>query len=103
MSDAEHGPDHEPSVDAMALVRDAAQRGLARSRGLRLFASVVWSGFLGATAALAVVLLVPEGWLDPPVDLGTLSAVFALLWVLAIVPAFFQALLSAPPERQDGR
>lgn len=95
--------DDEPPVDAAALVRDAGRRGLARAPRLRLFVSVVWSGFIGATVALAVMLLVPESWLEPPVDLGTLSAVFALLWTLAIVPAFFQALLSAPVGRPDER
>ncbi len=84
--------------DAAALVRAAATRGLARRHGWRLFASVLWSGFLGATVSLVVVLLMPEGWLDPPVDLGALSAMFALMWALALVPAFLQALLSMMPD-----
>ncbi len=90
--------DVDQHEDAAALVQAAATRGLAHRRGWRLFASVLWSGFLGATVSLMVVLLMPEGWLDPPMGLGTLSAVFALLWVLALVPAFMQALLSLVPE-----
>lgn len=87
--------DHDPDgPDAGAIVLRAASRGLGSSPRLRGVAAVLWSAFVGASVSLLVILLVPEDWLDPPVGLGRLTAVFGVLFLLALVPAISAALLT---------
>ena len=85
--------EHADDVDAEHIVRAAATRGLGSSPLLRGAATVTWSAFIGATLALIVMLLVPEGWLDPPVGFERLSLLFLGLWTLCMVPALCAALL----------
>lgn len=88
--------DDEPTAEQ--IVRNAASRGLGARPALRCAANVGWSAFIGATLALVVMLLAPEGWLDPPVGFGRLSLMFLFMWTLAIVPALSAVLLSRSPE-----
>lgn len=83
-----------PEPDAAQIVAAAAGRGLGRRPGLRCAATVAWSAFIGATLALIVLMLVPEGWLDAPVGFERLSLLFLALWTLASVPALSAALLT---------
>lgn len=76
-------------------------KGLKNSRSLRSVFAVGWSAFLGASLSLLVLLMMPEGWLDSPVRPSRLGFAFALLWVLALVPATFAALLCG--RRQPAR
>ncbi|HKY93623.1 MAG TPA: hypothetical protein VJM11_21395 [Nevskiaceae bacterium] len=78
-------------------VRDGATpRGLDTRPRLRVFATIVWSSFLGASFGMLGVLLMPEGWFDAPIPLGHLARSFAFLCVLAFVAAGSQALLMMP-------
>ena len=87
--------EHEPDLQEDHIVAQAATRGLGGSPRLRQAAAVGWSAFLGASLALVIMLLVPEGWLDPPVGFARLSLLFLGLWTLAVVPALSAALLLA--------
>lgn len=91
MSEPEARPEE---LEAEAIVRAAAARGLGASPALRCAANVGWSAFLGASLALIVLLLLPEGWLDAPVGFERLSLLFLGLWTLAVVPALSAALLA---------
>lgn len=91
----------EAEADADQILAAAASRGLGAHPRLRCAANVGWSAFLGASLALMVMLLVPEGWLDAPVGFGRLSLLFAALWTLAIVPALSAALLSRARKDHD--
>lgn len=88
--------------DADEIVQAASRRGLGRRPALRCAANVGWSAFLGASLALIVMLMVPEGWLDPPVGIERLSLLFLGLWTLAVVPAL-SAVLLARAQRADSR
>lgn len=85
--------------DADQIIRAAAARGLGGKPALRCAANVGWSAFLGASLALIIMLLVPEGWLDPPVGFERLSLLFLGLWTLAVVPALSAALLARSRRR----
>lgn len=87
--------EREPVSDSQAddIVRHAADRGLGRNPRLRFAVGVSWSAFLGASLALVVLMLMPEGWLDAPVGFERLSLFFLALWTLAIVPALSAAML----------
>lgn len=85
----DHADPHSSEVVAVASARALGSRPVLRS-----VANVGWSAFLGASLSLVTVLLVPEDWLDPPVDFGRLSLLFLGLWTLALVPALSAVLLS---------
>lgn len=87
---------HDP--DASEVVQAAGRRGLGRRPVLRRWAALAWSAFLGAVLSLSVLLLMPEGWLDAPVDFRRLSLLFAGLWLLAAVPAASAMLLARHRE-----
>lgn len=74
-------------------------RGLDTRPGLRCLAALLWTSFMGATIAMIVILVLPEGWLDPPLTFERLAACFALLWSLALLPAVGMALLATRPPR----
>jgi hypothetical protein len=76
-------------------------KGLRNSRSLRSVFAIGWSAFLGTSLSLLVLLMMPEGWLDSPLRPSRLGFAFALLWVLALVPATFAALLCG--RRQPAR
>lgn len=82
-------------ADGAEVVAAATRRALGSRPALRCAANVGWSAFIGASLALVVMLLVPEGWLDAPVEFGRLSLLFLGLWTLAVVPALSAALLSS--------
>ena len=82
-------------ADGAEVVAAATRRALGSRPALRCAAIVGWSAFIGASLALIVLLLVPEGWLDAPVEFGRLSLLFLGLWTLALVPAVSAALLSS--------
>ncbi len=74
---------------------------LLRRPALRMAAVTLWAGFLGAVPMLLMFLFaVPLAWPEL-LTLGALSQIFFLCWLLASVPAFVAALLSARSERQD--
>lgn len=79
--------------EANSIVEQAAGRGLGSRPTLRCAANVGWSAFIGASLALIVMLLLPEGWLDTPVGFERLSLLFVGLWTLAVVPALSAVLL----------
>lgn len=96
--------DDENGPSAAQIVRHAASRGLGARPALRSAANVAWSAFIGAALALVVMLLVPEGWLDPPVGFERLSLMFLFMWTLAVVPALSAVLLCrSRPENHDAR
>ena len=86
----------ERAERVLVLVREGMPRGLDTRPRLRLFATLVWSAFLGGSFGLLGLLLMPEGWLDPPVPFTHLALTFAFLFVLAFVAAGSQALLMLP-------
>ncbi|WP_028081220.1 hypothetical protein [Solimonas soli] len=92
----EHGPE-----DAAAIVAAARRRALGGSREFRQISAVLWASFLGATASLCTLLLLPgEGWLPlntPP----KLAIGFIVLWLLALIPALIAAVLAAPSVAED--
>lgn len=94
--------DEEPG--AQEIVENAAARVLGRRPRLRELAAIAWSAFLGASVSLLAVLLVPDGWFDAPLGFERLAVVFVLLWILAMIPAASQALLSrrAPGKSDAG-
>lgn len=90
--------DTDPSPDdpdAEAITDHAARRGLGNNPRLRTAARVGWSAFIGASLALLILLLMPEGWFDAPLSFGRLSLLFFGLWWIALVPALSAALLNA--------
>jgi hypothetical protein len=94
----------EPDPIGEDLVAAASSRALGSRPALRCAANVGWSAFIGASLALITMLLVPEGWLDAPVEFERVSLLFLGLWTLALVPALSAALLSRTPEgRSDAR
>jgi hypothetical protein len=93
---------HEVDLDAETITRAAAQRGLGGRPWLRSASAVLWAGFLGATCTTVATLLTPDSWLTPPIGFDRLAAIFAISWVLALIPAIAVALLSMPHgARQD--
>ncbi|MDE0854779.1 MAG: hypothetical protein OSA97_10195 [Nevskia sp.] len=82
--------------------QDFASRGLGRRPRLRLVSVLLWSSFLGAALSTVVLLLLPDNWSLPLPTLGGIGITFLLMWLLALVPALFSAVLTAPrsPERQ---
>ena len=92
-ANAEPTGEDEPHADE--ITRAAAARALGASPRLRAAANVGWSAFIGASLALVILLLMPEGWLDAPVTFGRLTLLFFSLWVIAVVPALSAALLAA--------
>ena len=60
---------------------------------LRQVATIGWSTFLGASAALMVWLMLPADWLEAPLSMARLAATFGIFLGLALVPALCQALL----------
>lgn len=88
-------------ADGAEVVSAATRRALGSRPALRCAANVGWSAFIGASLALIVMLLVPEGWLDAPVEFGRLSLLFLGLWTLAVVPALSAALLSRSGKSSD--
>ena len=93
--------DPESDPPGAEVVAAATARGLGSRPALRCAANVGWSAFIGASLALVAMLLVPEGWLDAPVELGRLSLLFMGLWALAVVPALSAALLSRSAGRRS--
>ncbi|NGY03192.1 hypothetical protein [Solimonas terrae] len=94
--DLEAGSD----IDAHAIVGATQRRALGSRRRWRQFGAVLWASFLGATIALLFVVLLPaEGWL--PLDTATRAALaFAVLWLLAFIPALIAAVLAVPPTAE---
>lgn len=93
--------DPQPDPESVEVVAAARARALGSRPALRCAANVGWSAFIGASLALVVMLLVPEGWLDAPVEFGRLSLLFLGLWTLALVPALSAALLSRAAGRRS--
>lgn len=91
------GRDAEGEPHAQVIVEAAATRGLGRRPLAREMFAVAWSAALGASLSLLVLLLMPEDWMETPVGFERLAIAFTVLWVLALVPALSQALLSRPP------
>lgn len=90
-------PSRRTPAAAEQIVGDAARRGLGGRPRLRLFAAVLWSGFLGACLALAAWLAMPAEWIaSSAITFQRLTAVFLIAWALACVPALCAALLAAP-------
>lgn len=71
-------------------------RGLDRRPRMRRVAGVVWCAFLGASIGLVGLLLMPESWLDLPVGFERLAISFVFLFVMALITATFQMMLSDP-------
>jgi hypothetical protein len=92
-----------PDAEGAEMIAAARRRGLGSRPALRCAANVGWSAFIGASLALITMLLVPEGWLDAPVEFGRLSLLFLGLWTLALVPALSAALLSRSLRSSDAR
>ena len=94
-------PEHEP--EGAAVVAAATARGLGSRPAMRRAANVGWSAFIGASLALVTMLMIPEGWLDAPVEFSRLSLLFLGLWTLALVPALSAAILSGSGRTSDER
>ncbi len=62
-------------------------RGLGSRPLLRQVCVLLWASFLGAVAVLTVLVLLPESWPLPPDSLDGYAAVFALAWLLSLIPA----------------
>jgi hypothetical protein len=73
-----------------------AARGLGRRPRLRRLSVLLWSSFVGAALSTTVLLLLPENWSLPLPELGGIGITFLLMWLLAMVPALFAAVLTAP-------
>lgn len=87
--------EHEPTEHEL--------RNPLRLRGTpRVAAVLLWSSFLGATLSLTALLMLPEGWFDAPMSHGRLTCSFAIVWLLALVPALAAAALLLRPEKPDG-
>ncbi|MDR3415185.1 MAG: hypothetical protein P4L83_03275 [Nevskia sp.] len=83
-----------------ALRAEYAQRGLGRRPRLRLVSAVLWASFLGASLSTVVLLLTPDSWTLPPTTVDGAARVFVVLWLLALVPATFAAVLTLPFRRE---
>jgi hypothetical protein len=86
--------DRDTEPQGAEVIEAARNRALGSRPVLRCAANVGWSAFLGASLALIAMLLIPEGWLDAPVEFERLSVLFLGLWTMALVPALSAALLS---------
>lgn len=95
-------PEQEAGEAAEDIVAAASHRGLGDRPLLRRISALLWSGFLGACCLLAVVVLMPEEWLQPPFGLDRIAAVFFGGWVLSLIPAG-AAWLLAPPRADKVR
>lgn len=95
--------DASDALNASQILTVSARKGLGARPRLRLLAGVLWSGFIGASLALLVLLIVPDQWLMAPVGFGRLAVSFCALWLLALVPALSAALLSGPRGIDDAR
>ena len=103
MSDVRAESEDEPEEhEARRIVEGAATRALGARPGMREVFAVVWSAVLGASLSLPALLLMPEDWLEAPVGFERLALSFIALWLLALVPALSQALLSRTPPSTDG-
>jgi hypothetical protein len=88
--------EHEPTEHEL--------RNRLRLRGYpRIAAVLLWSSFLGGSVTLLALLMLPEGWFDEPMSRGRLTCSFAIVWLLALVPAVMAAALLLGPEKADGR
>lgn len=89
----------EATEEAVLIVAAARRRALGARRTVRRLGAVLWASFLGATASLVCVLLLPaEGWL--PLNTPARAALaFALLWGLALIPAVIAAILATSMRR----
>ena len=94
-------PKSDSDLQGVELIAVAKARAVGARPRLRCAANVGWSAFIGASLALVTMLLVPEGWLDAPVEFSRLSLLFLGLWTLALVPALSAALLSASNGNSD--
>jgi hypothetical protein len=93
-------PESDRSEEAAVIVAAAKGRALGSTDAWRQLSAVLWASFLGATASLLVVLLLPaEGWL-PLNTAARAAAAFALLWLLALIPALIASVLAAPAPVQ---
>lgn len=94
--------DADEGAEARAIVEAARRRALGGRREFRQISAVLWASFLGASVALATLLMLPaEGWL-PLHTPAQLAAGFAVLWLLAVIPALIAAVLAVPPAAEDG-
>lgn len=94
--------DAEDTHEADAIVANASRRGLGGRPILRRISAALWAAFLGAGAMLAVLTLVPEEWLKPPVEFGRLATMFAVCFGLALIPATGACLLMGSTKQQAG-
>lgn len=94
---SEPAPESDEEHEAHRIVEHAAERALGARPCVREVFALIWSAVLGASLSLLALLLMPEDWLETPVGFERLALAFIALWVLALVPALSQALLSRPP------
>lgn len=81
-------------VQAEALLRQAAAKGLGSRPGARLVAISLWASFLGAIPMLLTwLLLLPEEY-AATLGLAELSFGFFMCWLAAAAPAAIAALLT---------
>ncbi|WP_028006633.1 hypothetical protein [Solimonas flava] len=96
-------PDLHAEDEAPAIVAGARRRALGGRREFQQISAVLWASFLGASVSLITLLLLPaEGWL-PLKTPARVAIGFAVLWLLAVVPALIAAVLATPVERGDQR
>lgn len=93
------GQDPLPEPDADLIVGVSARRGLGSRPGLRRFAAISWSAFLGASCTLPVWLLVGDDCLHTPVSLGRIAGAFVVCYALALIPAGAMSLLECRQVR----
>lgn len=75
-----------------------SRRALSLRPTLRRISVLLWASFLGAAALMAALVLAPEGWLLAPDSLADDTLVFALLWLICLIPATVGGILFGPVE-----
>lgn len=80
----------------------ATPGALDRRPLLRLIAAVLWSAFFGAAIGIVALLMLPMMFWEPPMDEAHLAWLFAVMFVIALIPAASAALLARPPEESAG-